>query len=387
MNELATAGRVIRAESFGIYVHIPFCVRKCPYCDFASAPAEAAERASYLDSLEAEIGGSEVQGRAASSVYLGGGTPSELDPEQLERIVRRLEQTFEILPDAEFSIECNPGTLTREKLAGMRALRVNRVSLGVQSFNDRLLASLGRIHSGDEARAAYQLLREAGFQNVNLDLLFALPGQSLKDWKRDLVEAITLRPEHLSLYSLAIEPSTEFGRLAAAGRLSAAEDDLAADMYEGALDLTSAGGYAQYEISNFALPDRQCRHNLVYWHNQEYLGFGLSAASYISGRRWVNTRDLPVYVRQAVAGRVDRSVDEVLRGRSALGEEIMLRLRLNEGFSIPDLTERHGIDLTATYAETLDLLGAAGLLVVTGERVELTRAGRLLANEVCSRFL
>jgi oxygen-independent coproporphyrinogen-3 oxidase len=393
-------------KSFGIYIHIPFCVRKCPYCDFASAPGSREERVSYLDAVESEIRSTNWKGTEAVTVYFGGGTPSELGPPELGRIIGTLREIFSVTPEAECSIECNPGTLSKSKLTRMRTMGFNRLSLGVQSFSDRFLRLLGRIHTSEEAREAYRLIRSAGFDNVNLDLIFGLPGQTLEEWRDDLRKALDLRPEHLSLYALTIEPETEFGRLirgaepgAAAPKAQATglsldlpvptevDEELSASMYEVALDLTSAAGYEQYEISNFALPWKECRHNLLYWRNEEYLGFGLSAASYVNGVRWSNVKDRSRYVRAAYEDRLCPGFSEQLEPRAALGEEIMLRLRLAEGFSSCELSKKYGLDPEILYSEPLAFFVSEGLLERRTGSIRLTARGRLLANEVCGRFL
>jgi oxygen-independent coproporphyrinogen-3 oxidase len=375
------------SAGLGLYVHIPFCVKKCPYCDFTSAPADDAERRAYLDSLKIEIGGSSARGVRCRTLYFGGGTPSQLNAGEFTALLDSIRQAFPLTPDFEFSVECNPGTLSTEKLAAMRQCGVTRVSLGVQSFSDRSLGILGRIHTAEEAREAYSLLRRAGFDNLNVDLIFGLPQQTLEDWKRDLRDALGLAPEHLSLYGLIIEPATEFGRLRDLGQLAVADEDLSAEMYEAAMDLTEAAGLRQYEISNFAVPGRECRHNLIYWRNEDYLGFGVSAASSQAGVRWTNTRDRGKYVAQAAAGSLERCAEEKLDAREALGEEMMLRLRLNEGAPFEALRERYGCDISQLFGDEIASLVQAGLLTRTDERLQLTRRGRLLASEVCVKFL
>ncbi|HXK58665.1 MAG TPA: radical SAM family heme chaperone HemW [Acidobacteriota bacterium] len=372
---------------FGLYVHIPFCVRKCPYCDFVSAPVGRDDRVAYLQALESEIRHSEWKGQTARTIYLGGGTPSELEPDDLGRLVDTIRDTFRLVPDAECSIECNPGTLSPSKLEAMRSMGFNRLSLGAQSFSDRLLGVLGRIHTGDAVRESYSLVRAAGFDNLNLDLIFGIPGQTLEDWQNDLHEALQLRPEHLSLYGLTIEPDTEFGKLKEQGRLREADEEVAASMCEVAVEMTADAGYEQYEISNFALPGKECRHNLIYWRNEEYLGFGVSAASYVGGARRCNTKDRRAYVEALSQGRLPSREEERLDARSALGEEIMLRLRLADGFSSSHLRDKYGLDPDVIYADPLSFLVSEGLLARQNGVVRLTPRGRLLANEVCRQFL
>ncbi len=377
----------MNCKGFGIYIHVPFCVRKCPYCDFVTAPGNREERLSYLNALASEIRSSSWKGCEARTIYFGGGTPSELGPPDLHRVIRWVQEAFQVSPDAECSIECNPGTLSKSKLAKMRTMGFNRVSLGVQSFSDRFLRLLGRIHTSAEAREAYRLIRSAGFDNVNIDLIFGLPGQTLEDWRENLREAIELRPEHLSLYGLAIEPETEFGKLQRGGLLQEIDEELGASMYETAVELTSAAGYEQYEISNFALAGRECRHNLIYWHNEEYLGFGVGAASYVDGVRWSNVKDRDRYIRAASGGCLPPGYTEQLDPRAALGEEIMLRLRLAEGFSSSELGRKYNLDPEVVYSDTVELFLSEGLLARQNGSLRLTPRGRLLANEVCRRFL
>jgi oxygen-independent coproporphyrinogen-3 oxidase len=288
---------------------------------------------------------------------------------------------------AEWSIECNPGTVTRTFFAALGQMGFNRISLGVQSFHDHHLKALGRIHDSAEAKSAYRWLREAGYDNLNLDLMFGLPQQTLQEWEADVSEALSLSPEHLSLYNLTIEPGTEFGNRHARGELREVDEDLSADMYELAMDRTQAAGYSQYEISSYSRPGRQCAHNLIYWRNEPYLGFGVSAASFIDGLRWTNTGNLREYARTAASGRVSRGSEEALEDREALGEEIMLRLRTSEGISLSSLSTHYHFDVASLFSQTLELLSTHDFITQAGDRVQLTRQGRLMADEVCMRFL
>lgn len=371
----------------GIYVHIPFCVRKCHYCDFNSGPVNDEMRKRYLQALELEIRNNPWRGSPARTLFLGGGTPSELLTQELASVVQALRESFALANDGEWSIECNPGTVTVESLREMRELGFNRISLGVQSFHDHHLEALGRIHDAADALEAYEWARQAGFDNVNLDLIFALPGQTPAEWKADLGQALRLFPEHLSLYNLTVEPNTEFGHRKTRGELQEIDEETSAVMYERAMDLTAAHGYEHYEISNYAQPGRQCAHNWIYWRNEPYLGFGISAASFMGGMRWSNTGNMNTYLQAAPSGRVPHASEEALRGRDALSEEIMLALRTREGISIPDLSARHGMRVDQLFRETFDFLKAQELLTEHNERVVLTRRGKMLANEVCVRFL
>ncbi len=371
----------------GIYVHIPFCQHKCFYCDFNSGPVSQAARRSYLRALEQEIVNSPWRGTAVKTLFLGGGTPSELTRAELEHLMTTLKEVFIFSDTLEQTIECNPGTLNPALVAAFRGSGLNRISLGIQSFHNHHLQTLGRIHSADQAREAYQLARNAGFDNINLDLIFGLPNQSLEEWKADLYEAIGLSPEHLSLYNLTIEPGTEFGHRQARGEMQEIDEDLSADMYEMAMDITADAGYEQYEISNYCRPDRQCAHNRIYWHNEPYLGFGVSAASFIGGIRSTNTASLAEYGRTAPRGQTRRATEERLEGRAALGEEIMLRIRTREGISLKALSWRYQCDVAALFSDSVNLLLQRQLIEKKEDRIRLTRQGKLLANQVCLQFL
>lgn len=272
-------------NDLGIYIHIPFCVRKCPYCGFLSAPPESESQIGlYVDALVREIGmaGSAYgPGRQADTVFVGGGTPSVLEPGQIQKIFGALRDSFTITGDPEITIEANPGTLTKEKLKAFRDCGINRLSMGVQSLDDDILARLGRIHRKRDVFSCYEMARDAGFENINLDLMFGLAGQSRKIWEKTLDEVLALEPEHLSFYSLQIEEGTPFYDLYKAGRLDEASDEEERRMHHMAISAAEAAGLVHYEISNSARSGRQCRHNLKYWSMEEYLGLGLGAHSYL----------------------------------------------------------------------------------------------------------
>jgi len=379
-----------------IYVHIPFCVRKCYYCDFNSGPASEDIREQYVDALVEEIRRSPWRGQPARTVFFGGGTPSELKTPQLRRITDALRESFSfeskpstsLHPSVEWTIECNPGTVTVESLREMREMGFNRISLGVQSFHDHHLKSIGRIHTAAQAREAVASAREAGFERLNVDLIFCLPGQTFAEWKQDVESALALAPEHLSLYNLTIEENTEFGRRHRAGLLSLPDEDLSADMYEWTLDRMQDAGFVQYEVSNFALPGEECRHNQVYWRQEPSLGFGPSAASYLGGVRWTNTGSMQRYLATAPSERgPERGYEERLDPLTACGESIMLALRTYDGVDLPNVASRYGLDAEQAYGSIVRQLMADGLLEASGVRHTLTRRGIMLANAVCALFL
>jgi oxygen-independent coproporphyrinogen-3 oxidase len=382
----------------GIYVHIPFCVRKCYYCDFNAGPASQSARERYVAALCAEIrsasrpaADSGARARTpfgpVDTVFFGGGTPSELDIAQLARIVTALRESFDFLPGTEWTLEANPGTVSRESLSAIHALGFNRVSVGVQSFHDHHLHGLGRIHTAAEAEQAFLWAGDAGFASRNLDLIFGLPHQALDEWRRDLERAVGLGAEHLSLYGLTIEKGTLFGRWHEAGRLLLPDEDLSADMYEHALDRLADAGYEQYEISNWALPGHRCRHNLRYWLGAEYLGFGVSAASFVGGARWTNVADWSLYEERATAGLSCVQEEERLVGVRAAGEAVMLALRTRDGADLEDLSEVHRIDLCREFAPSIAAMKQYGLLEEQAGRLRLTRPGLLVANRVLCEFV
>jgi oxygen-independent coproporphyrinogen-3 oxidase len=384
-----TAGALPGELPRAAYVHIPFCVRKCHYCDFAAGPAPEAIRAAYVCALADEIRLSPWRGARLSTLFFGGGTPSELKTPQLATILHALEETFDFVrPSLEATIECNPGTVSPASLAEMLELGFNRVSLGIQSFHDHHLRALGRIHDAVQARDAIRDARAAGFRRLNLDLIFGLPGQTLDEWRADVEEALAFQPEHLSLYHLTVEEETEFGRRRRAGLLTLPDDDLAADMYEWSLDRLRAGGWEQYEISNFARPGEECRHNQVYWRQEPFLGFGLGAASYLGGERRVRTRSMQRYLFTACRPEGPEVADsERLAPRDAAGEALMLALRTREGADPSRIGARWGVDVEAEFGAAFHSLAEDGLVARRGARIVLTRTGVLFANQVCARVL
>lgn len=372
-----------------LYIHVPFCRRKCFYCDFASQPLATDRVGKYLYALEREakeVLASWPPGWEVPSLYIGGGTPTCLEPADLERVLATAA-AFPRAAGAEWTVEANPGTVDREKLALLRAAGVNRLSLGVQSFDDELLLFLGRIHTAAEARAAWELARAAGFDNLSLDLMYAIPGQTLSAWQKTLEQALTLAPEHVSAYSLAIEEGTEFGRRWEAGLLEPLPDDVDLAMYREVRQRLGEAGLAQYEISNFARPGRECRHNLVYWRNEPYLGLGPAATSYLGGERRTNFRNVEQYYQALAAGRSPVAEREEATPELAMAETVILGLRLTGGISRERFRRRFQVDLAAVYPEAIRRLTAAGLLAADAQGLRLTPRGLPLANQVFLEFL
>lgn len=385
----------------GLYVHIPFCAAICNYCNFNRALFDADQKDRYLQALSAEI-------RAASStpgpglpperpgatevdtVFFGGGTPSLLSPDEVGAILSACRDTFTVRPDAEITLEANPETVTPASLEGYRHIGVNRLSFGVQSFRDDELRRLSRLHGAGRAREAYADARVAGFDNVSLDLMMWLPGQKVAEWLTSVEAAIDLRPEHLSLYLLEVYPNAPLRDEMARARWSQAPDDDAADMYSEAMDRLEGAGYAQYEISNVAKPGRQSRHNLKYWQDGAWRGFGTGAHSTRAGIRWKNVSATDEYVARLGTDPSGAGlVSEVRRLSEAerLGEALFTGLRLNEGIDLCTIRDRYGVDVWERYGEALQPFVDEGLVVRTPERVRLTRRGMLLAHEVMVVFV
>ncbi len=379
-----------------MYIHIPFCARKCLYCDFLSFAAPERNYQKYVDKLTEEICGQSVcfQDTRVTSIFLGGGTPSVLPGEMLLGMFDALRENFEIAEDAEITVEANPGTLTAEKLEIYQECGINRLSLGLQSASDRELRLLGRIHTYDSFLKSYQRARQAGFTNINVDLMSALPGQDLTSWKNTLRKVMMLRPEHISAYSLIIEEGTPFYEHYVTHTETAAswpelpDEDTEREMYYLTKKLLGKNGYERYEISNYAKPGYECRHNTGYWTGVDYLGIGLGASSCIGNFRFQNVVNLKEYLSLdltqpgAAAGRVQE-----LSEKDRMEEFMFLGLRLMHGVSGNDFLCRFGQNMWSVYGEVLSKLQAQGLIETELPWVRLTERGVDVSNRVFSEFL
>ncbi|MDN5345509.1 MAG: hypothetical protein PWQ18_1623 [Clostridia bacterium] len=373
-----------------LYIHIPFCVRKCHYCDFVSYPGQApGVMAAYGRDLAKEMAlvDTRWQPGPAATVYLGGGTPTLLPGVELEAVLGAVARTFGWQSGAEISMEANPGTVDTAKLQALRAAGVNRLSLGAQAFDDALLKAMGRIHRRQDIYQAYHLARRAGFNNINLDLIFGLPGQTLASWRATLKEALALQPEHMAVYSLQVEEGTFWGDLAAAGELALPGEELELAMYQAARERLAAAGYQQYEISNFARPGYECHHNLTYWLNHPYLGLGAAAASSWQGRRWRNYDDLGQYRAALSAGLLPRAEIDTLTRHQQMAETMFMGLRLIAGVDLEAFRRRFGVDARVVYARELTRLYQVGLVEERGGHLRLTEKGLPLANVVFVEFV
>jgi oxygen-independent coproporphyrinogen-3 oxidase len=364
---------------FGLYIHIPFCRGKCAYCDFNSYPELEELHPAYLGALKMEA--EQKRGDSISpvtSVYFGGGTPTIYGSEDLVAILGILRRTFSFDSRAEISVEANPETLNASKLLQLREGGFNRISMGFQSLDDRLLRILGRRHTAKEAVQAYNLAREAGFANINLDLIFGINGQSLAMWRRTLEKAVSLSPEHVSTYGLELKQE--------AGSLQEASENEQAEMYELAISLLTAEGYRHYEVSNFARESYECGHNLNYWRNGKYLGLGAGAHSYVGNRRYSNLESPLAYLSAVKQGGAVEKVS-ILTPREEMEEEIFLGLRTGEGVGLQEFTAKFGMSLERAFPGVSSELIRGGLLDLCEGRAKLSKRGLFLANEVLSRFV
>jgi oxygen-independent coproporphyrinogen-3 oxidase len=376
-----------------IYVHIPFCERKCLYCDFYSlTDTERVE--DFVAALMQEIAlRRDLGGRAAiETIFFGGGTPSLLTPRQLEAILSRLRSDFDVIPDAEVTLEANPGTVDGEKLRAFRNLGINRLSLGIQSFHEHELKVLGRIHDRAEALRCVELARTAGFDNLGVDLIYSIPGQSLAEWEANLRAVVDLAPQHVAAYSLIVEDDTPLARRVRAGEVRLNPTDLEAGMYERAMEMLDVHGYEHYEVSNYALPGFRCRHNGNYWSHGDYLGFGPSAHSFRkeaggkSGRRWWNVADLSTYVTRLREGGLPVESGEQVGPTEMRSERIFLGLR-SDGLDLRRLLLDFQQDLAAKERDTFHWMTAGDLASLSEGVLRLRPKGYLVCDEICRRLL
>lgn len=372
-------------KNISLYIHIPFCVRKCLYCDFPSFALPENCYEDYVRTLCREMNeyAADFYGMKVKSIFIGGGTPSVLPPKLLGRIMDTVMSKFDVDSDAEISIEANPGTLDAKKLTEMKSMYFNRLSMGLQAWQDRLLKGIGRIHTADEFETNFLQARDAGFKSINVDLMFALPGQTLDDWQETIEHVLKLRPEHISAYSLIIEEGTPFYDMYEKGIIRETEDVLDRKMYYLVNEMLSDKGYGRYEISNFSKPGFECKHNIVYWRTEEYRGFGLGAHSYVGGERFHNTCDFKKYVFFEGLNE-DR---EILTEDEKQEEFMFMGLRMTEGISENVFKERFKKSIYDVYAKEIRELTQEKLLVSKDERLYLTDRGVDVSNQVFEKFI
>ncbi|MBI4838353.1 MAG: radical SAM family heme chaperone HemW [Nitrospirae bacterium] len=400
-----------------LYVHIPFCLKKCIYCDFVSGIYNPAKADAYIEALKKEIQNisdaiypSSVHLPGTSTLYIGGGTPTALSTECLTDLITNIFAHFNFKSphppfnkggqergkNYEATIEANPGTVDRTKLSAILSSGINRLSIGVQSFDDNALACLGRLHTAEDAERAVLLAGEAGFKNIGIDLIYAIPGQGMAGWEKTLKKAVSLKLQHISAYELTVEKGTmlyEYIKnppippLTKGGKGGFLDEEKIIEMYNYAIDYLTSEGYIHYEISNFSLPGYQCRHNLNYWQRGEYYGAGTGASSFINGKRLHNTERIDDYIKLISANKSPVKDTEVITKEQALSEAIFLGLRQTEGINADFFSQKYGKDLLAYYRKEIAELEDAGLLAFKGNHLRLTRKGILLSNEVFKKFM
>ncbi len=377
---------------FSLYLHIPFCIKRCVYCDFVSGIYAPDKADAYINALKREI--SNIPNKVVlSTLYIGGGTPTALPTALLSDLISQTFSHFDFIEGYEATIEANPGTLDREKLSTIRSVGINRISLGAQSFDDDELALLGRVHTGKEAEHALDLAREAGFENIGIDLIYGLPGQNIDSWKKTLERAVSLGPEHISTYELTVEKETTLHKYIESQTLHLLDEEKIIEMYEFTIDYLISKGFIHYEISNFALPDYQCRHNLNYWERGEYYGAGTAAHSHIGRKRLHNTMDTDEYLRLISEDRSALRGSEDISEKRALSEAVFLGLRKKDGLIVESLSRRYRINILSHFHKEIKNLQDAGLIEIVGSpssyetSLRLTRKGLMLSNEVFVYFI
>ena len=381
-----------------LYIHVPFCVQKCDYCAFYSHALVSSPKdliAVYLDGLEVEMEKRKKDApQGVSSLFIGGGTPTALKDRDLEHLMEMIHRNFHLNPGAEQTIEGNPGTITQSKLTILRRYGINRFSLGVQAFDDKLLSAVGRIHTAQEAREAVGRLRTAGFDNISLDLMFGLPGQDMATWQATLDEALSYSPEHLSLYGLMLEEGTplyerykEESNAKIDDQLP--DDDLQADMHDWAVERLKKAGYSNYETSNFARPGYECRHNLGYWRGEDYLGLGPGGVSCLNRVRWKNIEEVRTYQSRLHNGQdpIDEAGQEALSLHECMAERMILGLRLEEGVHLTSFRDDFGVDLRDIYREVLERYQDKDVFIFQGDYLRLNEKYSFVANGILQEFV
>lgn len=379
------------SDPAGIYIHIPFCATRCHYCNFATGGYESALAQRYVAAVAAEIeraaSNAAATLRAVNTIYFGGGTPTTLSVAQLAYLIELCRALFDLQPQAEITTEANPGSVSPGYLAELRAVGVNRLSFGVQSFDDDELQMIGRSHSAADARAALAMARAAGFTNLSLDLIAGLPQQQMTTWRRNLDEAFALAPDHLSVYLLELYKDAPLLHRIERGELQAIDEELTVAMYFALLDEAARRGYEHYEISNWARPGYESRHNLKYWTGAPYWAFGVSAAGYDGQTRWSNTRNIHEYLTKIESGQSPIAESIALDEDDRQSENLFLRLRLQDGVDLRAHEARFGVKVQERYQAELARLREAGLIELNNDVLKISRAGTVLANEVFAAFV
>jgi oxygen-independent coproporphyrinogen III oxidase len=376
-------------QKLAVYVHIPFCDYHCSFCDFAIVVGQKTRVPAYIDAVIAELS-LRLEGRPkpiVDSVFFGGGTPGSIEPDYIAAVLAALRRSCDLAPDAEITLEANPGNHHPSFWPVLRQAGINRVSIGIQTLDDRILSQVGRHHSADDALAALCAVQEAGFASLSADLMFGLPGQTPAGWKDTLDRVLAADVDHISAYGLIIEPGTPMERGIRNGLIHPPSEDDAADMYEYALDTLAAAGFEHYEISNWGKPGLRSRHNLTYWRHDPYIGLGMGAHSYLDGVRSANLRGLNRYVQSLARGELPVAHSDPINPERARADAAMLGLRLVSGIDLPTFNQRFGGDLVADHADAVERFRGLKLLEVVNEHLRLTRRGYLVANQIWQEFI
>ena len=372
-------------KEVSLYIHIPFCKQRCFYCDFPTFAGKERFREEYVEALIKEIE-DKCSNYLIKTIFIGGGTPSYLEEKELEKLLIAVSK-LNLSDKLEYSMECNPGTVNEEKLKIMKKYGINRISFGLQSCNDQLLKKIGRIHTFKEFLENYNLARKVGFNNINIDLMYGLPNLTIQDWKNTLEKICELKPEHISAYSLIIEEGTAFYKLYEKDKLELPSEDDERVMDKLTKDILKSNGYHQYEISNFALPGKECEHNKVYWSLEEYIGVGSASSSYIDGYRLVNTSNINDYIEKinnnisVVIDKYENSIEDEME------EFVFMGLRMVSGIDLLKFKKKFGVDINSIYKEVIEKNIKDGLLVVEENKMFLTAKGMELSNSVMSDFI
>ena len=375
----------------GIYIHIPFCATRCHYCNFATGGYESELARRYTAAVREEIARADASNspmmRRVDTIYFGGGTPTTLTVEQISSLIETCRLRFDVASDSEITAEANPGSISQNYLEELRSAGLNRLSFGVQSFDDDELRMIGRTHSAEEAREAVRTARAAGFANVSIDLIAGLPEQKMETWRRNLEEAFALAPDHLSVYLLELYKDAPLLHRINRGELRAVDDELTVEMYFALMDEADRRGFERYEISNWARPGFESRHNLKYWTGAPYWAFGISAAGYDGLARWSNTRNIHEYLDKVESSQTPVAERTELDDEDRQSENLFLRLRLKDGVDLDDHLRRFGVNALERYRDEIERLREAGLVELSENRLKISRAGAVLANEVFAVFV
>ncbi len=376
-------------DTIGLYVHFPFCLRKCLYCDFPSYSGQEHLMDRYLEAMKTEIDNieAEIENREIETIFWGGGTPTLFSGEKLADLLNYIKESFIISQGVEITTEANPETIDEDKLKALKAAGINRLSIGMQAGQDKHIKKLGRVHSLHDVIKSVDSARKVGFKNINLDLMFGLPNQTSDEWMESLSIAVDLGVEHISAYALIIEEGTPFFEMERQGKLNTPSEEVEREMYHKGVEYLTAQGYIQYEISNFAKPGKECRHNLIYWHNEQYIGIGSGAHSSLRGERWSNYSDICQYIDTILQkGRAIEYSQKISKDEQRF-ETIMMGLRLTKGISKAKFYERFGRDIGYYYRGAIDTLKGQGMLTETPESIYLTPKGLDLQNSVLLYFM